>query len=202
MSQLTSGQSAAVNLAPNEVLTVTGAATGGTGVVRGMDLPAQWTFGDGESVQVGPVPYPFAAIIRCDTGTVDFSRTAPDLTDLSALDGVTATAAELNDADLSLRTQAIASAGAIALDARHVKITGPASSTYAVTLAAPSRAGIVKVVEMVATTGSNAVTLALTNVVGGSAGSSASFNAAGETLVLVSANDKWAVLAEVGVTLS
>jgi len=113
-----------------------------------------------------------------------------------------ATAAELNDNDLSARTQNITEAGAIDLDARHVKITGPESSTYAVTLAAPSRAGIVKVVEMVATTDTNAVTLALTNVVGGSSASSASFDAAGEMLVLVSASAKWVVLQEHGVTLS
>lgn len=115
---------------------------------------------------------------------------------------ITATAAELNDTDLSARTQAIIAAGAIDLDARYVNITGPAASTYAVTLAAPTRPGIVKVIVMTATTATNAVTLALTNVVGGSAATSASFDAAGETLVLVSAATKWVVLKEVGVTLS
>lgn len=115
---------------------------------------------------------------------------------------VTATAAELNDNDLSAQTQAITAAGAISLDARFVNITGPAASTYAVTLAAPTRPGILKVIEMTATTATNAVTLALTNVVGGSAATSASFDAAGETLVLVSRSAKWVVLKEVGVTLS
>lgn len=122
--------------------------------------------------------------------------------DLSLLAAITATAAEINDLDLSARTQEISEAGAIDLDARHVEITGPAEGTYAVTLAAPTRAGIVKVIEMVATTSTNAVTLALTNVSGGSAATSASFNAAGETLVLVSASDHWIVLGEAGVTLS
>lgn len=123
-------------------------------------------------------------------------------TDLSLLDAITATAAEINDNDISARTQAITAAAAIDLDARHVTIVGPASSTYAVTLAAPARAGIVKIIEMLSTTSTNAVTLALTNVVGGSAGSSASFNAAGETLILISRSDKWVVLDELGVTLS
>lgn len=101
-----------------------------------------------------------------------------------------------------IASQAITEAGAIELAATYVDITGPESSTYAVTLAAPTVPGIVKVIEMTATTDTNAVTLALTNVVGGSEASSASFDAAGETLVLVSAGDKWVVLAEVGVTLS
>lgn len=98
--------------------------------------------------------------------------------------------------------QEISEAGAINLDANHVKITGPSSSTYAVTLAAPSRGGQILVIEMVGTTDTNAVTLALTNVVGGTAGASASFDAAGETLVLVSMSTKWVVLKEHGVTLS
>lgn len=118
------------------------------------------------------------------------------------LEEVSATAEELNDNDISARTQSITAAGAIDLDARHVRITGPATSTYAVTLAAPTRAGVVKIIEMIGTTSTNAVTLALTNVVGGSQASSASFDAAGETLVLVSAAGKWVVLKEVGVSLS
>ena len=46
------------------------------------------------------------------------------------------------------------------------------------------------------------VTLALTNVVGGSAATTATFNAAGEILTLVSAGAKWIVLDELGVTLA
>lgn len=104
-------------------------------------------------------------------------------------------------------TQDITEAGAITLPAAamtHVRITGPASSTYAVTLAAPTAAyaGRVLIIEMIATTATNAVTLALTNVQGGSAASSASFNAANETLILVAGTAKWNVVAEAGVTLS
>lgn len=123
-----------------------------------------------------------------------------------SLTGLTATLAELNSLDASATTQAITAAAAITLGARHVKITGPASSTYAVTLAAPTAAesgiGLVKVIEMIGTTSTNAVTLALTNVAGGSAATSASFDAAGEILVVVASNSKWVVLKEVGVTLS
>lgn len=105
-------------------------------------------------------------------------------------------------ATLAGAVQEITEADAISLDSNHVKITGPATSTYAVTLAAPSRGGQILIIEMIATTSTNAVTLALTNVVGGTAGSSASFDAAGEILTLVSASLKWVVLDEFGVTLS
>lgn len=100
--------------------------------------------------------------------------------------------------------QAITAAGAISLDANYVKITGPAASTYAVTLAAPGadQLGKVLTIEMIATTSTNAVTLALTNVDGGSAAASASFNAAAERLVLLGTTSKWLVLKEQGVTLS
>ena len=94
--------------------------------------------------------------------------------------------------------------GACANTGGITKLTGPTSSTYAVTLDAPAASahGQVKVITMGSTTTTNAVTLALTNVVGGSAASSASFNAANETLTLVAASGTWVVLDEHGVTLS
>jgi hypothetical protein len=128
---------------------------------------------------------------------VDLGTMATQDSSSVAITGGTATGVTTSGA-----VQEITEAGAISLDSGHVKITGPASSTYAVTLAAPSRGGQLLVLEMVSTTSTNAVTLALTNVIGGSAGSSASFNAAAETLVLVSQSTKWVVLKEQGVTLS
>jgi|GEM_PF-4871108 len=98
--------------------------------------------------------------------------------------------------------QEITEADAISTDACHVKITGPATSTYAVTLAAPIRGCQTMVIEMTGTTSTNAVTLALTNVAGGSAATTATFNAAGETLTLISNSTKWVVLDEFGVTLA
>lgn len=102
------------------------------------------------------------------------------------------------------KRQAITEAGAIDLAATYVALTGPSSGTYAVTLAAPtpSEYGQVKVIEMVDTTSTNAVTLALTNVVGGSQSTTATFNAADETLVLIGTAAGWLVLKEQGVTLS
>ena len=118
---------------------------------------------------------------------------------------LTATGAEINQTcDVSSVSQTLTAAGAVTLNARQTTITGPASTTYAVTLAAPTanEAGLVKVITMGSTTTTNAVTLALTNVIGGSAASSASFNAANETLTLVGAGGKWVVLNETGVTLA
>jgi hypothetical protein len=100
--------------------------------------------------------------------------------------------------------QRITAAGAIDLRASHVKLTGPAAGTYAITLAAPGATdgGRQLVIEMTSTTATNAVTLALTNVAGGTATTSASFDAAGELLVLTAAGSKWIVTKELGVSLS
>lgn len=114
---------------------------------------------------------------------------------------VTATADELNDLDLSAKTQAITEAGAIDPDMHYVTLTGPESSTYAVTLAAPNRPGQLLTIEMIATTSTNSVTMLLTNVVGGSETVDATWDAADETLVLLSNATAWMVIKELGVTL-
>jgi hypothetical protein len=105
-------------------------------------------------------------------------------------------------ATLAGAVQTITAADAIDLTSNHVKITGPASGTYAITLAAPSQGGQLLVIEMVSTTSTNAVTLAATNIVGQSSGTGATFNAAGETLTLISNSTKWIVLDEYGVTFA
>jgi hypothetical protein len=129
----------------------------------------------------------------------EIARTAATIADRRLFD---LTTQEVQDLDKSSRVQNITAAGAIDLDAQHVRITGPAASTYAVTLGVPLRPGIVKIIEMVATTATNAVTLALTNVVGGTAATSASFDAVAEILVVVSAGGKWCVIGQAGVTLT
>jgi hypothetical protein len=102
-------------------------------------------------------------------------------------------------------TENITAAGAVSISTQVSTLVGPAASTYAITLAAPTTGvpGQIKEITMTSTTGTNAVTLALTNVVGQSSGTSASFDAAGETLVLISNSvGKWVVIKEYGVTLS
>lgn len=131
-------------------------------------------------------------------------RREVDLGDMATQDAssVSVTGGTVIGATIAGAVQVITEAGAISLDTNHVKITGPETSTYSVTLAAPSRGGQVMVIEMTATTSTNAVTLALTNVVGGTSATAATFNAAGETLTLISNSTKWVVLDEYGVTLA
>jgi hypothetical protein len=78
-----------------------------------------------------------------------------------------------------------------------------------VTLAAPTteEVGLVKVISMIAGDGTNTVPLALTNFIGGSASSTATFDAAGESLVAQAVQTgastyRWLVIKEHGVTLS
>lgn len=96
--------------------------------------------------------------------------------------------------------QNITSAGAIDPNTEYTSLA-VASGTYAVTLAAPEVTGRVKIIEMTDATGTS-VTLALTNVIGGSAGTTATFNAVNETLILASISNKWVVIKEHGVTLT
>jgi hypothetical protein len=100
--------------------------------------------------------------------------------------------------------QSLTAAGAIDLRATNVKLTGPASSTYAITLAAPGalNPGQLMIIEMIATTGTNAVTMALTNCSGGTASTSCSWSAAGHKLVLMAASSKWEIIKQDGVTLT
>lgn len=104
----------------------------------------------------------------------------------------------------TLATQAITAAGtAIIVDGTVNRVTLTNAINGAVTLAAPSAAmkGKMLTIEYIGA-GTNNTTLALTNVQGGSAATTATFNAANETLVLVGGESKWNVIKEVGVTLA
>ena len=117
---------------------------------------------------------------------------------------ITATAAEINNAaDDSLHTQAIVAAGAVTVDGTINRVTVTNAVNGAITLAAPSAAmkGKLLTIEYIGA-GTNNTTLALTNVQGGSAATTATFNAANETLILVGGQLLWNVVKEVGVTLS
>jgi hypothetical protein len=100
--------------------------------------------------------------------------------------------------------QTITAAGAINLRATHVKLIGPAAGSYAITLAPPTPAdgGRTMMIEMISTTATNTVTLALTNVIGGTAATTCTWDAARESLTLVAQNDRWQVVKQFGVTLT
>ena len=115
---------------------------------------------------------------------------------------LTASASEINSA-ADVLTQAITAAGAVTVDGTVNRVTVTNAVNGAITLAAPSAAmlGKILMIEYVGA-GTQATTLALTNVVGGSAATSASFDAADESLTLIGGATKWHVIGQAGVTLS
>ena len=100
-------------------------------------------------------------------------------------------------------TQATTAAGAIAAVAGLVELTGPASGSYAITLAAPrvQDAGRTLLIEMPAAAGGS-VTMALTNVTGGTASTTCTWTAAKSKLLLVAGAAAWEVAKQDGVTLA
>lgn len=118
--------------------------------------------------------------------------------ELNILTGVTATAAEINGVDVSANTQTILAAGAVTGTVAKLALVGAG----AVTLAAPAATmtGRVMVIEMTVDNGD--VTLALTNVAGGTAANTCTWSAVGQALVLVAGLTKWCVVSEAGVVLT
>lgn len=99
--------------------------------------------------------------------------------------------------------QSLTGAAAIAVDGSVSVASIDSGGAYAITLAAPSAAMRGKLLTIEYSQGAtDAVTLALTNVQGGSAATTATFNADNETLILVGGESKWNVVKEVGVTLT
>lgn len=94
--------------------------------------------------------------------------------------------------------ETVVGAGAVSVTKEHTSLALVGAG--AVTLAAPSKPGLVKAITMTADNGD--VTLALTNVQGGSAATTCTFNDVNDTLVLVAGANKWNVIKEVGVTMS
>lgn len=113
---------------------------------------------------------------------------------------ITVTGAELNKLDTSAQTETILAAGALNPATRYSKLELVGAG--AVTLAVPdsSMIGLVKVIEMTDDNGD--VTLALTNVQGGSAATTCTWANVNEALVLVASASKWNVVSEGGVVLS
>lgn len=116
--------------------------------------------------------------------------------ELNTLDNMTATTAELNfAADVSAQTETIAAAGAVSvlLKTSNLALVGAG----AVTLAAPNAimAGQIKTIRMTVDNGD--VTMALTNVnnvAGASAGTTCTFAAVSDTMILAACGAKWVVI--------
>jgi len=124
--------------------------------------------------------------------------TTPTLNGGAALGATSTEIDQLND--VSAYTETVAAAGAISVT--KVVTNLEVASGGAVTLAAPSATmlGQVKTIQMTVDDGDT--TLALTNVVGQSSGTTATFNDAGDALIVLALASKWLVIKEFGVTLS
>lgn len=146
----------------------------------------------------------FGSTVTIPAAGLTAGSTTVSEAELGVLDSLTATKVELqNECDISAQLQAITAAGAVTVDGtkRRVTLSGGA---YAITLAVPSAAaiGAVLVIEY-AGGDTDAVTLALTNVIGESGGTTATFNADGEGMVFIGTTLGWVVLKEFGgVTLA
>lgn len=130
------------------------------------------------------------------TGTSVIYSTARDVTY-----GLTATPTELNQLnDASTYQETIAAAGALSVTKVVSKLA--LSGAGAVTLAVPdaSMLGQQKMIEMTVDNGD--VTLALTNIEGGTAATTATFSAVGQKLILLGGVSKWTVIKEMGVVLT
>ncbi len=106
----------------------------------------------------------------------------------------------MNTLDVTAQTETITAAGALGVSVGISKLELVGAG--AVTLAAPAATdtGRVKVIEMTVDNGD--VTLALTNVAGGSAANTCTWSAVGQALVLVAGVAKWGVCSESGVALT
>ena len=125
-------------------------------------------------------------------------------TELNVLDNMTATTAELNfAADVSAQTETIAAAGAVStlIKTSDLALVGAG----AVTLGVPNAimTGQIKTIRMTVDNGD--VTMALTevnNVAGASAGTTCTFDAVGDTIILAACGAKWVVIGINGAVIS
>lgn len=103
-------------------------------------------------------------------------------------------------ADDSAMVDTIVGAGAVSVTTAETSVALVGAG--AITLAAPTKPAFIKILTMTADNGD--VTLALTNVVGGTAATTCTFNDVNDFIVLVSdlARAKWVVLKESGVAMS
>jgi len=134
---------------------------------------------------------------------VNLRSTATAWNDLTYLNtpGASATAAEIDQFnDVSAYQEAIVLAGALSVTKKYSSLAVPTGGAVTLAVPAASMLGQIKVIEMITDDGD--VTLDLTNVVGQSSGTTATFDTAGDKLILIAAFDKWVVVKEFGVTLS
>jgi hypothetical protein len=160
-----------------------------------MVMEASEAIASGAAVQFDPSTKKISALVEGNTkiGYV-LGKTAADGDLVNVL---IKTPGSFSSIDVS---ESIEAAGAVSAENKLSTLDLPGAG--AVTLAAPdaSMIGQVKVIEM--TTDNGDVTLALTEVQGGSAAATCTWANVGDALVLVASSTKWNVVSEGGVVLS
>ena len=132
------------------------------------------------------------------------TQVTADAAELNILDGVTATTAEINfSSDVSAQTETVTAAGAVSVLLKNTNLELVGAG--AVTLAAPNSimTGQIKTIRMTVDNGD--VTMALTevlNVAGASAGTTLTFDAVGDTAILVACGAKWTVIGVSGAAIT
>jgi hypothetical protein len=99
-------------------------------------------------------------------------------------------------------TQSITGAIAVNANCNYINLSSNASGTYAITLEAPTVPNLEIVIEMINFTTAKTVTMALTNVIGGTASTTCTWNGTNQALILKSLATKWCVYKQQGVTLT
>ena len=132
------------------------------------------------------------------------TQVTADAAELNILDGVGATAAEINfSSDVSAQTETVTAAGAVSVLLKNTNLELVGAG--AVTLAAPNSimTGQIKTIRMTVDNGD--VTMALTevlNVAGASAGTTLTFDAVGDTAILAACGAKWTVIGVSGAAIT
>lgn len=126
--------------------------------------------------------------------------------ELNKLASMGATTAELNfAADVSAQTESITSGAAVSTLIKTTDIDNTVGGAGAITLGTPNAimAGQIKTIRMTVDNGD--VTMALTNVnnvAGASAGTTCTFDAVGDTLILAACGAKWVVIGISGAAIT
>lgn len=168
-------------------------ATGNTVVAGTLDVGGDLTVGTGATLEV------------TDDGGLSINSTAVTSTaaELNILDDATVTTTELNRLDDSAEIETIDSGVAASTTKFNTLIDNTTTGAGAITLdvCPATMVGKLKTIRMAVDNGD--VTLSLANIVGGTAATTATFDAVDEELVLMgSSSGKWIVIKEFGVTLS
>lgn len=190
-------------------LRCTGTFTADTAVKVGSTTISEAEVGYLDGVTAGTATASKAVVLGASKEIATITTaTITNLTSTAITIGATAlgaTAAEINlNDDVSAFQETLAGAGAITLSTScRVHLFDTTAGAQTNTIPAPSAAqlGQLKILTMTVDGGNDTV-ITLTNVTGGSAATSATFNDVDDTLIMVGGVNKWHIVKEIGVTMA